>query len=191
MNIPNDPIINIRGPSGSGKTHTVYELLGRYPKEERWELAPPKARAPRAFKVGNLWVLGRYTGAACSGVDGMFPLTEKITPLIEHYGELGGPVLIESLVLSSAVSLWIGVQETFPGRVVLAYLDTPVDRCIENIYKRNGGKPIKEKQVRSHYNTIQNSRARMRAHGFCVVELDHTRAYDHLEEVLRAGGWQT
>lgn len=182
-------IFNIRGPSGSGKTHLVYRLLRDYSNEPLWEPSfgtKGPARTPRAYRLGNLYVLGRYTGAVCGGVDGWFPLAVKVEPLIRYWAE-HGHVLVESLVLSSAVTLWRQVKQE--ADVTLLFLDTPVDLCIERIYQRNGGKPIKEKLVRQHHGTIHRQEVRLAAEGFQVRPLDHRTAYEQLVEELRHGGW--
>lgn len=183
-------IFSLRGPSGSGKTHTIYQLLGDHEPEPLMKphFAKGTPKQPRAWRIGNLYVIGRYSGAACSGADGLYPLKDIVLPLIQHYARLGH-VLIEGLVLSSAVSLWTEVAEEFPGEVVLAFLDTPVDVCIQQVYKRNGGRPIKEKQLISHHGTIGRQRARFAERGIRVENIDHTRAYEQVTELLRAGGW--
>lgn len=168
----------------------IYRLLRAYDPEKLWHphFAKGTPKMPRAHRIGNLYVIGRYSGAACSGADGLYPLKDVILPLIQHYAKLGH-VLIEGLVLSSAVSLWTDIAEEFPGQVVLAFLDTPVETCIQQVYQRNGGKPIKEKQLISHHGTIGRQRARFSERGIRVVNIDHTQAYEQVTALLREGGW--
>lgn len=183
-------ILSLRGPSGSGKTHTIYELLAEYEAEKLWKphFAKGTPTQPRAHRIGNLYVIGRYSGAPCSGADGLYPLKDIVLPLIRHYAKLGH-VLIEGLVLSSAVSLWTDVAEEFPGEVLLAFMDTPVDVCIQQVYKRNGGKSINEKQLTSHHGTIQRQRARFEEMGLRTLVIDHTQAYGQVKAILEAEGW--
>ena len=183
-------IVSLRGPSGSGKTHVVYDLLHAHDPEKLWKphFAKGNPRLPRAFRIGNLYIIGRYSGAPCSGADGLYPLKDIVKPLVEHYAKLG-LVIVEGLVLSSAVSLWQEISDNFPGRVTLAFLDTPIDKCIARIYQRNGGKPIQEYQVRSHHKTIQNQRRRFSEAGVRVETIDHTRATVQVVELLHEGGW--
>lgn len=184
-------IVSLRGPSGSGKTHLIYRLLRENGGgEPLWtpHFSKGTPRLPRAFRLGNLYVIGRYSGAACSGADGLYPLKDIVQPLVRHYAKLG-LVIVEGLVLSSAVTLWCEVVDEFPGRVALAFLDTPADKCIAQVYKRNGGKPIQEWQVRQHHKTIQNQRARFAERGIRVEIIDHRRAYAQVTDLLREGGW--
>ena len=111
-------IVSLRGPSGSGKTHLIYRLLRENGGgEPLWtpHFSKGTPRLPRAFRLGNLYVIGRYSGAACSGADGLYPLKDIVQPLVRHYAKLG-LVIVEGLVLSSAVTLWCEVVDTDVAR---------------------------------------------------------------------------
>ncbi len=183
-------ILSLRGPSGSGKTHTIYELLHKYDPIPHMKphFSKGTPRQPRAWQIGNLYVIGRYSGAPCSGADGLYPLKDVVLPLVQHYAKLGH-VIVEGLVLSSAVSLWTDIAEEFPGEVTLAFMDTPAEKCIAQVYHRNGGKQINEKQLTSHHGTITRQRQRFADMGITTVLIDHTKAYEQVFNLLKEGGW--
>ena len=184
-------IFSLRGPGGSGKTHTMYELLKRFPSVPLFEPTWTKRATitPRAFRLPHdLYLLGRYTGANCSGVDGWYP--NRIEMLIEHFAPLGH-VLLESLIMSSTLKTFLKFADQYP--LVFIYLDTPPDLCIQQIYHRNGGKPIKEKDITSHWRSIHNQRRRVKEQKLAHVEVIRhgEHAVDDLIDVLTMYGWGT
>ena len=191
-------IVNLRGASGAGKTTTAYQLLKAFPNEALYVPTyklhsdgvireDGKPRAPRAFRLpGDLYVIGRYTGAACSGCDGWKPAVVDKT--VRYYADRGH-VFFESLIMSSSKGPWLRFSEDYPGQLVFAYLDTDADTCIEQVYKRNGGKPINEYDLRSHWRSIQSQRARLADAGERTVTITRNAALEELVQLFRSGGW--
>jgi hypothetical protein len=71
--------------------------------------------------------------------------------------------------------------------VIWAFFETPVEHCIERIYSRNGGKPIKEDLVRGKWEQIDRVRQKALARPWIeVVALPFGLEQKALWELL---GW--
>lgn len=191
-------VINLRGTSGSGKSFIGHSFLREFPHEEIYEEGWNKTK-PRlvGYRLpGNLVVLGSYK-AAGGGMDTFSPhdRTQAIK-LVRNHIETGAHIFFEALVISSTVPRYIDmVNELHDGGVmhkddfVFPFMDTPFDLCIQQIYKRNGGKPIKEENVHAHWKYMRRCKQRLADAGMHVEDIDHTRGYEQVKELLHAGGW--
>jgi hypothetical protein len=183
-------IVNLRGPSGSGKSYVGHQLLDGYPHEEIFEDGWNKFK-PRliGYKLpGNFYLLGSYR-AAGGGLDTLSPHDRSaLLPLIERYAKLGH-VFFEALVISSTVVTYIELANKIKQPFIFAFLDTPADLCIQQVYLRNGGKPIKEDLIRGHHKYMQRVQQRIDEAGLQTATIDHTRSVDDVVELFRQGGW--
>ena len=185
-------ITNLRGTSGSGKSTVGHYLVDTYKGEEIYEDGWNKTK-PRlvGYKLpGGLTVLGSYR-AAGGGADTFSP-RDQLPQLIRNHAEQAEHIFFEALVISSTVPKYVDLADElkFTNPFVFAFLDTPVDLCIQNVYTRNGGKPIKEDNIRGHHRYMTRVAQRLRDAHQSVVAIDHTDAFAQVEQLMRNGGWQ-
>lgn len=180
-------ILNLRGPGGSGKTYVHRHLIDAYLKRS---ICSPDFRGRRTRKAishelsGGLYVVGRYT----PGADGI--RFEPLMDLVRAFAPLGH-VFFENVMVSGNANAWLALRREMPDQEwVWATIDTPFELCLERIYSRNGGKPIKEGVAAAHFRRVHRAHAQLEEAGEKTVWIDHTRAYDQVHEILTAGGWR-
>jgi len=188
-------ILTLRGCGGSGKSYVGHQLLERYPNTPIWVSGwnkPPHKKLIGYDLPGGMLLLGRYT-AAGGGLDG-YLLTrtrDKFYGLIDEAMQAAPFVFGESLTISSSRIWWQEFSAKNPGQVVFAFLDTPVDLCVQRILQRNGGRPIKEWQVVQHHRFIGRLAERFRAEGEIVYTIDHRHPVEDVIRIYKEDyGWQ-
>ncbi|KKL64113.1 hypothetical protein LCGC14_2168300 [marine sediment metagenome] len=186
-------LVNLRGPSGAGKSFIGHKLLDTFPHEEIWVDGWNKTRPKLvAYELpGGLFVLGRYT-AKGGGLDGFLTkrTRDQFYDLIEEYGCTKPFVFAEALIISSSKTRWQELAAKMaPDPLVFAFMDTPFDLCIKQVYIRNGGRQIKEEQVLTHHRFLKRLTVRLKSEGENVVTIDHTCGFDQVVELFRAAGW--
>ncbi|KKL65999.1 hypothetical protein LCGC14_2149360 [marine sediment metagenome] len=186
-------LVNLRGPSGAGKSFIGHKLLDTYPHEEIWVDGWNKTKPKLvAYELpGGLFVLGRYT-AKGGGLDGFLTkrTRERFYDLIRSYAFNKPFVFAEALILSSSKGAWKGLaSEMAPDPLVFAFMDTPFDLCVKQVYLRNGGRPIREDQVKAHHAYLQRLSHRLKEEGENVVTIDHTCGFDQVVQLFKDGGW--
>jgi thymidylate kinase len=130
-------IIKLHGTSGSGKTTVARELM-RSDLNPR-HLLNAASRKPEAYEVSVpglknlLYILGPYT-ATCGGLDSLSDVNDHIR-LLEHYGKIGH-VFYEGLLGSEYYGRIGKVSEQFGDRHIFAFLDTPIEVCLERVQAR-------------------------------------------------------
>lgn len=118
-------IIDIRGTHGSGKSHTVHQLLARYSHEKTAEgtLVP---------ELG-LFILGHYD-RACGGCDGI-STAARVTELVRWGQGAFRHVMLEGILVAHTFKRYRDLALEF-SEYRFYFLDTPLDKCIENVRKR-------------------------------------------------------
>ena len=189
--------INVRGCNGSGKTTLLRELakdprcvVGRahvtheIKNKDKSDKAPEKIRVPHApipvtYCPNGIAILGDYTpaaaGATTAGCDRI--KTQEATKLaLQYIAENKGVkfVLFEGIVVSTIYGPWKEWGDA-NGGMAWAFLDTPLDLCLERIQVRNGGKPVKEDQIAAKHKTIARVQEKAFNDGQTVLNLDHTK----------------
>lgn len=168
-------IVSLRGTHSSGKTTVVKNLLAASkikPKPIYGVLGP---RLPEAYqlqipkKSKPLFVIGPYIGVPTSGADvvttGGF---DVLISLIDKYHKKGH-VLYEGILVSSnygSVGEYLFSQKK---DVVVAFLDTPLEVCLEGLKTRQLTAVSKGKDdthLREHFKRIFRVRDRMEGFGF-------------------------
>lgn len=170
-------LIKIHGTSGAGKTTAVRDIM-----EYATEIAPigPNPKRPEAYKLAMpgilqpVFVLGPYENT-CGGMDGVPTQREQID-LIEKYAALGH-VIYEGLLMSTFYGGLGLAMEKYGKDHVWAFLDTPIEICIDRIKQRRLAagnlKPLNESNTRGRMKPITSLKAkllRMRAN---VVDLNY------------------
>jgi len=183
-------IINIRGTHGSGKSTIMFNLLQRY--ESSVESVDERGR-PRGYIVSvpfldrPVLIVGAYK-TACGGCDGIQPYT-LIWPRIVEYAQKGH-VLFEGALVSSSYGNIGRASEIYGDDMVFAFMDTPVETCIQWILKRREAKgntqPFSDKNTRSKHECVARSIPKIRDEfKRRVVVLDHRKATSQVLGLLR------
>ena len=169
-------IVNLRGPGGSGKTTSVRKFMKLFASME-----PIIDTEPRYGKTGRLLkprILGyqnhgtfRVVGSYETDCGGCDTISDQATirRLIEEWADAGYDVVFEGLLISSIWGTWLDFGHKMEDKghtYVWAFMNTPLDQCVKNIYKRNGGKPIKESLVKAKWDINQEHIRRTSEDGF-------------------------
>lgn len=158
-------IINIRGTHGSGKSTIVRRMLDRY--EAKPESLDKRGKAANyVMQLGDgskLFVVGGYENA-CGGCDGIQPYSE-IWPRVVRFAAMGH-VLFEGALVSSSYGNIGRDSEQYGDQFIFAFLNTPVEVCLERIKKRRLEKG-NTKELNPHntvykFDNIQRSIAKIR-----------------------------
>lgn len=161
-------IVNIRGTNGSGKStlmRLLMERFGRVPincattnKVIGYEMPGLQAR-----------VVGKYE-TACGGCDTI--KTQDEAKHLVHAFSTAGNVFFEGVLISTIFGPWLEFSRQHGG-MIWAFLDTPLETCLERIQIRNGGKPIKTDQVRDKWEGMRRIADKAKAAGEQVIWLNH------------------
>lgn len=183
-------IINLRGANGSGKSTVAVELLNKaQPVDLGWyKTKAGKDKAVEGYGSSTgLVTVGKYA-TDCGGCDGI-PTQDLICDAVRKASGLPGAanVIFEGVIVSTIFMRYLELDREMTKlghKFIWAFLDTPVEVCLERIYKRNGGKEIKEQLVHDKIKSIKATRHKALAVDRCVVDIDHTRATEHVRDIL-------
>jgi hypothetical protein len=150
---------------------TVTEATGKRGRAEIYRVATP------AYMVKPLYVIGPYENA-CGGCDAIQPYSE-IWPRVEKYAE-EGHVIFEGVLISTNYGT-IGTSSEKYGRdFVFAFLNTPLDICLERIkarrLARGNTKPLNPYQTEWKHKAINKLVAKFTERGRRCVVLDYRKA---------------
>lgn len=174
-------IVNIRGCNGSGKSSIPQSMLDdpdQYVIEKPWNGKPLKIAM--VFPNYGWVVMGHYlrpTGGMDTLPDNTVCMRKIFWYLLKHYPQYN--LLMEGVlcctVLNPYIKLFNEAMEKYPDRVVyVVSLLPPLQVCLDRIYKRNGGKPIKEADVEKKYNSTIRFIDKFRDAGINSVVWDNT-----------------
>lgn len=184
-------LLSIRGTNGSGKSTLAKRLISENPSSLHYGVLGP--RRPEATRLNirgvtkPVYVLGPYH-VASGGCDQIQPY-DLILELLERYAAKGH-VVFEGVIVSSSYGRVGRLMEKWGQEAVMAFLNTSLEQCIENVKKRRGAKgdnrEFNPKNLTSKYNQILDSREKIRAAGTLrVVELELDTAYNQILSLLK------
>jgi hypothetical protein len=132
----------------------------------------------------DLYVLGSYR-SVCGGMDTVGDAATGIE-MVERYA-LRGDVLHEGLLQSTYYGAPGKASEQYGDRYVFAFLDTPIDICLERVCQRRGMSNSTNKfdptlTIQKH-ETILRLKDRLNAMGRRVVTLKYYNAVNELEAI--------
>ena len=184
-------LVNIRGCNGAGKSTIpmsmmddpemfVQELLGSDGK---------KLSALTVFPTYGWVALGTYFNKT-GGLDTL--KNNEITRMtlyaaLDLFPEYD--VLMEGIMASTIRSTYIDLFHEIEGnykglKVLIVSLLPPVEVAISRVYKRNGGKPIKEDAVRGKWETVERNAKYFADAGFDSIRVNSAKVKK--SQMLRA-----
>lgn len=170
-------IVKLHGNSGSGKTTVARGLMNM---AHAFAGFGDKPARPEAYQLmfqnleRPLYILGPYTNT-CGGLDSVGTWREA-ADLLHKYAKLGH-VFYEGLLSSTYYGSFGKETEQYGQDHIFAFLDTPLELCIERIKERRAEagnpKPLNEENTRNRAKPITNVRGKCLALGRRVVDIDH------------------
>lgn len=175
-------LVNIRGCNGAGKSTIpilmmddpqMYTVTKKYKGKQRKILT--------VFPTYGWVTLGTYFNKT-GGLD-VLPNNELILKsvkyAIKHFPDYD--ILMEGIIASTIYStylkLFYEVQSEYGIKVIVMNFLPPFETCLERVYQRNGGKPIKEGYVLSKYRTVERNHERFKADDICSLKIDNSRTF--------------
>jgi thymidylate kinase len=191
-------LVQIRGTNGSGKTTLARRLIGESPNpvDLVWYPRPTRRDPDKKASVegygGNCWLaVGSYR-QGCGGMDTIpsFDLQQQgCARALEIGGELGCRVVSEGVLASTVAGSWLEFFKSLRAPVLVAYLDTPLELCLERIRERQrasgrGERDVKVDQIAAKVRAIEATRARFQSAGITTALIRHDAALDDLMEAI-------
>lgn len=185
-------LISIKGTNGSGKSTIARKLLELSAAKPIYGLLGPSR--PEAYE-GHLpeiskpiYVLGPYV-TPTGGCDNVQPY-DVILDLLRKYAPKGH-VVFEGVIVSSSYGRVGRLMEGYGQEAVMAFLDTSLEKCIENVKDRRGAKAdtreFNPENLTSKYYGIAKSKDKIIAEGkLRVVELNFGKGLEQVIELLRS-----
>lgn len=174
-------LLKLHGTSGSGKStiaralmdRAMLTILDRAYKSERTDIVRP------------VYILGTYN-SQCGGCDTL-SAGEQIE-LLHKYAPLGH-VFYEGLLGSEYYGKLGAASELYGDDHIFAFLDTPIELCIERIKERRklkgNLKPLNENNTRGRIKKIETLKRKLEFMGRKVVTIDHDDAVFQVIELYK------
>lgn len=151
-------IVNIRGCNGSGKSSIPISMLDdpeMYIIEKPWKGKMKKIAT--VFPTYGWVAMGHYlcqAGGMDTLPDNTVCMRKIFWYLLKHFPDYN--LLMEGVLCCTTFTpyrdLFYAAKEKYPDtEVYIVSLLPPLETCIQRVYKRNGGKPIKEDGVRKKW----------------------------------------
>lgn len=178
----NRVLVNIRGCNGAGKSTVPLSMMDD-PDMFVQELVGSDGKRISALTVfpSYGWVaLGTYFNKT-GGLDTL--KNNEVTRLTLYAALSLFPeydVLMEGIMASTIRSTYIDlfheVETHYSGlKIIVLSLLPPVKTALERVYRRNGGKPIKEDAVRGKWKTVERNVKYFAEAGFDSIRVDSAK----------------
>jgi hypothetical protein len=172
-------IINIRGTSGSGKTHTVRKFMEYCGLETRLYMEDKVIAHMVHFDLMPVYFIGSYVNV-CGGCDSI-PTQDMACSLVRHFSQFGH-VIFEGLLMSHLyaryAALYLELTE-FGNPFIFAYMDTPLDLCIDRVKQRRlekgNLKEFNPQNTISHYESTWSTETKFQAVGIATCHINHRK----------------
>lgn len=175
-------LVNIRGCNGAGKSTIPMSMMDD-PDMFVQELVGSDGKKISALTIfpSYGWVaLGTYFNKT----GGLDTLKNNDITRMTLYAALDlfpeYDVLMEGIMASTIRSTYIDlfheIESTYKGlKVLIISLLPPVEVAISRVYKRNGGKPIKENAVRGKWETVERNAKYFADAGFDSIRVNSAK----------------
>lgn len=184
-------LLQLRGTSGSGKTTAMKALMDEIDAKpimfnEKGTKATVYRGAFDEYDDVKVYVLGDYSPHRSAGGCDTIPTVQEVIDLIEKLSKPGTLIVFEGLLLAhSWGAMGEYAHEKYGPRYLNAFLDTPVETCLERVVQRRASKGRDtegdraekiEKNVRADYYRVELCYERVVARGGKRVDIDHKAA---------------
>lgn len=173
-------LVSLRGCNGSGKSTIPLSMMddpGMYILT--WYYNNKVRPLATVFPTYDCMVMGTYFNKT-GGMD-----TYKNNKMIRQGLELCwlSPynIIMEGAVASTIFSTYGNLYKEFeekPGlrerEIVFVTLTPEVEVCLQRILQRNGGVPVNEERIKSHWRSIKKNVKYWESYGYYCMELDNT-----------------
>ena len=175
-------LVNIRGCNGAGKSTVAMSMMDDedlevYDSGKGWKLT--------IFPSYGWLALGSYHNKT-GGMDGINTKVLKQEALEYAWKEYPDYDIImegvlDSTIRSTYIDLFNDYQarvedgEINPRKIIVLNFIPPFEVCLKRIYERNGGKPIKEDQVKGKWDTVVKNVPYFREAGIKTLKYDNSK----------------
>lgn len=169
--VDNKYTINIRGTNGTGKTTLARGFIEADKNAEEIFIKGMKKPAFVYCHEQNVLIVGHYRNK-CGGCDTM--VKKDIIRLIKLAWLTDCNVLFEGVLVSDSKVPYYEYMRDLHEQCVnrnwgFAYLMMDFDKCLKRVYQRNGGKPVKEHQIKQKWKSSYRYMQWHQEQGDCVV----------------------
>lgn len=175
-------LVNIRGCNGAGKSTIPMSMM------DDPEMFVQELLGSDGKKIGALTVFPTYgwvvLGTYFNKTGGLDTLKNNEITRMTLYAALDlfpeYDVLMEGIMASTIRSTYIDLFHEIEGnykglKVLIVSLLPPVEVAISRVYKRNGGKPIKEDAVRGKWETVERNAKYFADAGFDSIRVNSAK----------------
>lgn len=183
-------IYDIRGTNGSGKSHVVHQLLNSNETREITDNGRTQGIYIPSFQCA---VLGQYK-TVCGGCD-QLPNANSVNTLVREFLLMREikVIVLEGLLVSHTFQRYhdLAVEVERKGhRYNFLFLDTPLELCISRVESRRetkkpGQPKFNPRNLIKDFHQIDRVRLRMIEAGRSVKKLNHTKAVELVQEMIR------
>lgn len=170
-------LVNIRGTNGAGKSTIPLSMMDD-PKMEVIGIEGGKRPYLTIFPTYGWIALGTYFNKT-GGLDTYRTNEETRQALFAALEYTEMDILMEGVIASTIKSTYMNLFKDISikkaRKIMVVSFIPPIEVCLERIYQRNGGKPIKEEQVYSKWRTVDRNVEYFRQHGFTSLRIDTSR----------------
>lgn len=173
-------LVKLHGTSGSGKSTIARALMDR----AMLTLLDRAYKVERVDVVRPIYILGTYN-SQCGGCDTL--KADEQIELIHKYAPLGH-VFYEGLLGSEYYGRLGAASEPYGDDHIFAFLNTPIELCIERIKKRRelkgNLKPLNEENTRGRIKKIETLKRKLVFMGRRVVDIDHKDGSEQVRKLF-------
>lgn len=157
--LPSAKLFYIKACNGAGKSTIPSLMAQRDP--EAYYLTDGKRKYATVFPSYKMVSLGKYDKSNSKGCDSLKDTEMVLTALDmvernEAYHTFS--IIVDGIIPASIKETWVERLRERSRDLVITFLDTPLDICLERISGRNGGKKLDDHLVNlvtTKYNRIQ------------------------------------
>lgn len=175
-------LVNIRGCNGSGKSTIPLTMMQNDPDmfvETLYDSDGEKIVSFTVFPSYEWVALGTYFNKT-GGLDTIRCIDHTklaLAAALSLYPDYD--ILMEGILCSTTFSsyaqIFHEVEQQYDRKVIIISLMPPVEEAIRRVYKRNGGKPVKDELIQAKWGMVARSHEKFKADGFCTVRADSSK----------------